>query len=1000
MNDIKPVFLVRRAKKSSGQPDAVLWCSDDFDAVSATLDYLLLKSGRKFKDYFKSVATNFPVVNELPPEGEISFTFCDYYHLGEDGMTWEQIPGVSLPSHPASNTSDQSGNTIVDGVDTSTGEIVDEQALNDAGSVPSTNTELKIGAGDDENTQYPIVKMSFRKQLLSQLTSDAHRYHLTQGEYHEIARLEMDTDNGYVQNLLLAATSVDKIHKLDIPFLWKYTKAVRDVFDMEKRHELSLVLKFTQVWAETSHLDRGLLVKEWAKGNRVSEINRTPSGANAGGGITSDRLTPLTKTGRDYEIALGLLAREYEFDIYAPSLEVDAKANAIMNLNWPGDGDVLDEYLATCKIFDDMPGGMDYSRACNVATVKTTPKGLWRDHGKHCEHLNRVMTETDHAHPDELVVDIACGRSSLPMPMAGTNEEQQPSTEEVDHQLAAGRGEFVPGISDPDDSKWVKTASNAGEKTEVETTSYVQVQNNNDNEEPAGDALSQSENAMQSGESRACAGEETITVEKSVAEILASAAPSLANQDLSDVNQNTGSDNQNSDSVSHTEQEEHQIAPEQSLDEPEQTWPTYFEPGRYEGVPNDVYHAANGLSSTQIKDARVSLMYFNVRHVAKTISQQDNPAFIFGRATHSFVLEPEKFSDNYALPEKMPEGVVSTTGEMVAIIKEYNATLPALMSPDELKAWIEEYNGNLTPPLSLSAGAEETANLYMSLPEEFQRIPAETKPTATAMKACIKEYNASLKPMLKTSGTRDQLLDQIATVAPEFAEQERAKFIPYNVSGTKEQLAEIVRTIRPDVVFADDWHEQQEAANAGKETISVEMYELIKNINDALQAYKDASRLLNHPARQSEVSYFGFDEETGLEVRVRPDIEIRLPYESICADLKTVSLGYVRQDKLKDRLHREIIDRDYHLSAAMYCDVAGLDKFTWIFVNKDPGYHWVAVVDASPMLLELGRKEYRRALRQIEEAMETGYWPAPITEAYTDDLNDYDTRRLEALDAE
>ncbi|EOF5167174.1 hypothetical protein ACK1XF_004507, partial [Salmonella enterica] len=58
-------------------------------------------------------------------------------------------------------------------------------------------------------------------------------------------------------------------------------------------------------------------------------------------------------------------------------------------------------------------------------------------------------------------------------------------------------------------------------------------------------------------------------------------------------------------------------------------------------------------------------------------------------------------------------------------------------------------------------------------------------------------------------------------------------------------------------------------------------------------------------------------------------------------------------------------------SAAMYCDIAGLDKFTWIFVNKDPGYHWVVVVDASPMLLELGRKEYRRALRQIEEAMET-----------------------------
>lgn len=1004
MSDIKPVFLVRRAKKSSGQPDAVLWCSDDFDAVSATLDYLLLKSGRKFKDYFKAVATNFPVVNELPPEGEISFTFSDYYRLGDDGMTWEQIPGVSLPSHPASNAPEESETTIVNGVDTSTGEIVDEQALNEAGAISETSPDLKIDEGDDENTRYPVVQMSFRKQLLSQFTSDAHRYHLTQGEYNEIAKLEMDTDNGYVQNLLLAATSVDQIHKLDIPYLWKYTKAVRDVFDMEKRHELSLVVKFTQVWAGTSHLDRGLLVKEWVKGNRVSAIHRTESGANAGGGNKTDRNESLKHDMDSLDIEIALATLPMDFNIYELPGSVYRRAKEIVKKK----ESPFKEWSAALRA---TPGILDYSRAAIFALIREAGEHLAHFPDRLRGYINSNLTESDHANPTAETLTAA---RHIP---------EKDAVEEINRQLAAERGEYVEGISDPTDPKWVNTqtqpevenlgggvfsidgllnqnTSNEGEKTEVETTSNVQVQNNNDNEEPAGDALSQSENAMQSGESGACAGEETTAVEKSVAEILASAAPSLANQNLSDVNQNTGSDNQNSDSVSHTEPEAHQIAPEQNLEDPEQTWPTYFEPGRYEGVPNDVYHAANGLSSTQIKDARVSLMYFYVRHVAKTISQQDNPAFIFGRATHSFVLEPEKFSDNYALPEKMPEGVVSTTGEMVAIIKEYNATLPALMTPDELKVWIEEYNGNLTPPLSLSAGAEETANSYMSLPEEFQRIPAETKPTATAMKACIKEYNASLKPMLKTSGTRDQLLDQIATVAPEFAEQERAKFIPYNVSGTKEQLAEIVRTIRPDVVFADEWHEQQEAVNAGKETISVEMYELIKNINDALQANKDASRLLNHPARQSEVSYFGFDEETGLEVRVRPDIEIRLPYESICADLKTVSLGYVRQDKLKDRLHREIIDRDYHLSAAMYCDVAGLDEFTWIFVNKDPGYHWVAVVDASPMLLELGRKEYRRALRQIEEAMETGYWPAPITEAYTDDLNDYDTRRLEALDAE
>lgn len=991
MSEAKPYFINLKAKKQSGEPHAVFWETAKTESRALRDAENALEDAEKDPaNYFKAVVTNFPVVNELPPEGEISFTFCDFYQLGSDGMTWQQIPGVTLPAHPGEKVVEGTDTTIVDGVDTSTGEIVDEQALNEAGTIPESNTDLKIDVGDDEHTRYPIVQMSFRKQLLSQLTSDAHRYHLTQGEYQEIARLEMDTDNGYVQNLLLAAASVEKIQQLDIPYLWKYTKAVRDVFDMEKRHELSLVLKFTQVWAVTSHLDRGLLVKEWVKGNRVSEINRTPSGANAGGGIASDRLTPLTKTGRDYEIALGLLAREFEFDIYAPSLEVDAKANAIMNLNWSGEGDVLDEYLATCKMFDDMPGGMDYSRACNIATVKTTPNGLWRDHAKHREHLNRVMTETDHAHPDELVVDIACGRSSLPMPMAGTNDAEQATKEEIDRQLAAGRGEFVPGISNPDDPKWVNTASNDGEKTEVETTSNVQVQTSDSDEEQAGDALPPGEGAN-------CACLETSVT--SNAEILAAAAPHLADQNQTDVNQKVDSVSQNSESVNQIEPEMAETTPEAPQIEPEQQWPTRFEPGRYENVPNEVYHSANGISSTMLKDARISLMLYNARHVEKTIPREETKAFLFGGHSHAFILEPGKIDAEYAVPVAPPADLIRTTADMTAIIKDYNDSLPALMSPDELKAWIEAYNATLTPPLSLSAGAEETGMMYMSLPAAYQRIPADAKPTATAQKACIKEYNASLPPLLKTSGSREQLLDQIATVSPELADAERAKPTPLNTSGSRAQLIEAVRQIRPDVMLADDFEAEQERIRAGRTYISLDMYQHVKAIEKAVFEHPSASRLLNHPSRQSEVSYFGFDEDTGLEVRVRPDLELQLPHARIGGDLKTIDLGNVKQERLRDRLHREIIERDYHLSAAMYCDVANLDQFYWIFVNKTPGYHWVVVVEASPDLLALGRLEYRRTLRMINEAMETNTWPAPIVEDYTDELNDFDLRRLEALGA-
>ncbi|HGT3590811.1 TPA: hypothetical protein ACM20A_005574, partial [Klebsiella pneumoniae] len=88
---------------------------------------------------------------------------------------------------------------------------------------------------------------------------------------------------------------------------------------------------------------------------------------------------------------------------------------------------------------------------------------------------------------------------------------------------------------------------------------------------------------------------------------------------------------------------------------------------------------------------------------------------------------------------------------------------------------------------------------------------------------------------------------------------------------------------------------------------------------------------------------------------------------------------------------------DYHLSAAMYCETAALDQFFWIFVNKDENYHWIAIIEASEELLELGMLEYRKAMRAIANGFDTGEWPAPITEDYTEELNDFDMRRLEAL---
>ncbi|EEV9001729.1 MULTISPECIES: exodeoxyribonuclease VIII [Enterobacteriaceae] len=1018
----KPLFLLRKAKKSSGEPDVVLWASDDFESTCATLDYLIVKSGKKLSSYFKAVATNFPVVNDLPAEGEIDFTWSERYQLSKDSMTWELKPGA------APDNAHYQGNTNVNGEDMT--EIEENMLL------PISGQELPIRWLAQHGSEKPVTHVS--RDGLQAL---------------HIARAEE----------LPAVTALAVSHKtslldpLEIRDLHKLVRDTDKVFPNPGNSNLGLITAFFEAYLNADYTDRGLLTKEWMKGNRVSHITRTASGANAGGGNLTDRgegfVHDLTSLARD--VATGVLARSMDLDIYNLHPAHAKRIEEIIAENKPPFSVFRDKFIT-------MPGGLDYSRAIVVASVKEAPIGIEVIPAHVTEYLNKVLTETDHANPDPEIVDIACGRSSAPMPQRVTEEGKQDDEEkpqpsgttaveqgeaetmepdatehhqdtqpldaqsqvnsvdakyqelraelhearknipsknpvDADKLLAASRGEFVDGISDPNDPKWVKG---------IQTRDSV-YQNQPETEKTSPD-VKQPEAVVQQEPEIVCnacgqtggdncpdcgavTGDATYqetfdeenqveAKEKDPVEMEGAEHPH---------NENAGSD-PHRDCSDETGEASAPVATEIM-------WPSYFEPGRYENLPNEVYHSANGISSTMLKDARISLMYYHGRHIAGTIPNEESDALLRGRIIHSYVLETDKFADEYAIPVPVPEYVVTTSSELIAIIKKHNASLPALMTPEQMKEWIESYNSTLIQPLSVSAGAEETGILYGSLPVEFRRIPEGEKHTASAMKACIKEYNASLPPLLKTSGAREQLLDQIETVDPELAKKERAKSLPYNISGTKEQLTEIARKIRPELVTLEDWQKRQQEENAGKTFISPEMYEQAKNIHAALQNNTDAARLLNHPDRKSEISYFGFDEETGLEIRVRPDIEIRLPYESICADVKSVSLGYVRQERLKDRLHREIIERDYHLSAAMYCDVANLDKFFWIFVNKDAGYHWVAVVEASQELLELGRQEYRRTLRQINEALETNNWPAPITESYTDELNDFDLRRLEAL---
>ncbi|AKH08326.1 exodeoxyribonuclease [Salmonella enterica subsp. enterica] len=974
MSGTNPVFLVRKAKKSSGQKDAVLWCSDDFEAANATLDYLLIKSGAKLKDYFKAVATNFPVVNELPPEGELSLTFCDYYQLAKDNMTWTQIPGVTLPSSEAAAAARQH---IVDGVDTETGEVLEDHNENFGNE---SNSPSPATAPAPELTV--VATMPLRHRVLAQHIGEGeYLYHVDASQKKEILRLEMDTDNSYVQNLLLAAENVEAFKKAIEHDIHKIVNAVKKVFPVDgKTPELATVIQFLKTWFETEHIDRGLLVKEWAKGNRVSAIQRTESGANAGGGNKTDRNPDYEHTLDTLDVEIAMATLPMDFNIYELPGSVYRRAKEIVKKK----ESPFKEWSAALRA---TPGILDYSRAAIFALIRSAHPEFYHYPGRLQGYINANLTETDHDNPTEEALTAA------------RHTPEKDAVEEANRQLAAARGEYVEGISDPNDPKWVKTgtsqpttepelvknvgngifdvsalmqnSSTHGTETNPETTSNVQVQKADSDEKQAGDAV-------QAGEGDLGTGKEAVTVE----------------------NQNQAETHQNNDSVSQSEPEAQQNVPESQQEEPEAAWPEYFEPGRYEGVPNEVYHAANGISSTQVKDARVSLMYFNARHVEKTIVKERSPVLDMGNLVHVLALQPENLEAEFSVEPEIPEGAFTTTATLREFIDAHNASLPALLSADDIKALLEEYNATLPSQMPLGASVDETYASYEQLPEEFQRIENGTKHTATAMKACIKEYNATLPAPVKTSGSRDALLEQLAIINPDLVAQEAQKSSPLKVSGTKADLIQAVKSVNPAAVFADElldaWRENTE----GKVLVTSQQLSTALNIQKALLEHPTAGKLLTHPSRAVEVSYFGIDEETGLEVRVRPDLEIDMGGLRIGADLKTISMWNIKQEGLRAKLHREIIDRDYHLSAAMYCETAALDQFFWIFVNKDENYHWVAIIEASTELLELGMLEYRKTMRAIANGFDTGEWPAPITEDYTDELNDFDVRRLEALRAQ
>lgn len=121
-----------------------------------------------------------------------------------------------------------------------------------------------------------------------------------------------------------------------------------------------------------------------------------------------------------------------------------------------------------------------------------------------------------------------------------------------------------------------------------------------------------------------------------------------------------------------------------------------------------------------------------------------------------------------------------------------------------------------------------------------------------------------------------------------------------------------------------------------------------------------------------ELSVFATDPETGVMVRIRPDI---IAGGGVLIDLKKT------QDARAPAFERAIMNYRYHVQAALYMDAwrwaSGDSTLSWQFlaVEEQPP-HAAKIYELDDTALAEGRKLYREALDQYAHCLERDEWPA------------------------
>ncbi|EHO5192976.1 PD-(D/E)XK nuclease-like domain-containing protein, partial [Salmonella enterica] len=750
------------ARKRLGFKAGFFWCTAKKQSLALSRGELAMDAaGFDEADFARPVRVHFPVENDIPPEGAFDTKFCENREPGgEDGKTLTLIPGAA-----SAVKSDETERA--DGAGTPAGENGIQESHN-----PPANPQLTV-----------VATLPFRHRVLAQYIGDGeYLYHVDTDQKKEIACLEMDTQNTTVQNLILAAENVEPFKKAIEHDIHEAVNAYKQVSPVDgKVPELCTTIKFFKEWFSAEHINRGLLVKEWAERLKNKPVPVKKTGQHKV--IVHDvnkperprRSEKPTHRTINYELACGF-CEELDLNNLRPAMDFAKRIIAEDREDWK-------RMSMTVGTIPDIKG---YDRQTIIDLVRKAPKAVhngnpdlrrtwcesflavhgvrdpdWyeyvpdntpttheenaarlRQAGKCLRDIESGRFQCDEEKPqptDELADEPATPEAveqdtteHHPDPQPLENEPPVSQTEagyqkiraelhearknippknpvDVGKQLAAARGEYVEGISDPNDPKWVHnnySASNQGEKEEVVP----------EEKQPAAEPEAVTRNADGTFDVSALFPPPSNQTEKTEARTERDGeTPKESNQ------QETAGDTGQeitTDGGSGTGGDEAGEAAD-PVENGNFTVPDDIQPGIYYDIPNEAYHAGPGVSKSQLDDIADTPAIYLWRKNAP-VDTEKTKSLDTGTAFHCRVLEPEEFSKRFIIAPEFNRRTSAGKEEEKTFLEECARTGRTVLTAEEGRKIELMYQSVMALPLGQwlveSAGYAESS-VYWEDPE-------------------------------------------------------------------------------------------------------------------------------------------------------------------------------------------------------------------------------------------------------------------------------------------